>query len=69
MNKSSIITRLSNIVDNSNELSLIKDKVRKTITLEYIIDEDMSIKSYKIYKSSIIIKNRYCYESSNESTN
>ena len=46
-----------------NELSLIKDKVRKTITLEYIIDKDMSIKSYKIYKSSIIIKNRYCYES------
>jgi hypothetical protein len=46
-----------------DELSLIKDKVRKTITLEYIIDEDMSIKSYKIYKSSIIIKNRYCYES------
>jgi len=46
-----------------NELSLIKGKVRKTITLEYIIDEDMSIKSYKIYKSSIIIKNRYCYES------
>ena len=45
-----------------NELSLIKGKVRKTITLEYIIDEDMSIKSYKIYKSSIIIKNRYCYE-------
>ena len=68
--KKSFTLYLSEYIENilpkelaEDELSLIKDKVRKTITLEYIIDEDMSIKSYKIYKSSIIIKNRYCYES------
>ena len=68
--KKSFTLYLSEYIENilpkelaENELSLIKGKVRKTITLEYIIDEDMSIKSYKIYKSSIIIKNRYCYES------
>ena len=67
--KKSFTLYLSEYIENilpkelaENELSLIKGKVRKTITLEYIIDEDMSIKSYKIYKSSIIIKNRYCYE-------
>ena len=68
--KKSFTLYLSEYIENilpkelaENDLSLIKDKVRKTITLEYIIDKDMSIKSYKIYKSSIIIKNRYCYES------
>jgi ribonuclease R len=49
------------------ELSLIKNEIRKTITFEYIIDpETQNIVNYKIYKSSIIIKNRYNYEEFNK---
>jgi ribonuclease R len=48
-------------------LSLIKNKKRKTITFEYLIDpETQNIVRYKIYKSSIIIKNRYNYEEFNK---
>lgn len=44
------------------KLSLIKNEIRKTITFEYLIDpETQNIVNYKIYKSSIIIKNRYNY--------
>jgi len=49
------------------KLSLIKDEVRKTITFEYLIDpETQNIVNYKIYKSSIIIKNRYNYDEFNK---
>lgn len=48
-------------------LSLIKNEKRKTITFEYLIDsESQNIVSYKIYKSSIIIKNRYNYDEFNK---
>lgn len=49
------------------KLSLIKNEVRKTITFEYLIDpETQNIVNYKIYKSSIIIKNRYNYDEFNK---
>lgn len=49
------------------KLSLIKNEIRKTITCEYLIDpETQNIVSYKMYKSSIVIKNRYNYEEFNE---
>ena len=49
------------------ELSLIKNEIRKTITFEYLIDsETQNIVKYKIYKSSIIIKNRYNYDEFNK---
>ena len=49
------------------KLSLIKNEVRKTITFEYSIDpETQHIVNYKIYKSSIIIKNRYNYDEFNK---
>ena len=48
-------------------LSLIKNEIRKTITFEYLIDsETQNIVNYKIYKSSIVIKNRYNYEEFNK---
>lgn len=49
------------------KLSLIKNEIRKTITIEYIIDpETQNIVNYKIYKSNIIIKNRYNYDEFNK---
>ena len=49
------------------KLSLVKNEVRKTITFEYLIDpETQNIVNYKIYKSSIIIKNRYNYDEFNK---
>jgi ribonuclease R len=49
------------------KLSLIKNELRKTITFEYLIDpETQNIVNYKIYKSSIIIKNRYNYDEFNK---
>lgn len=49
------------------KLSLIKNEVRKTITFEYLIDtETQNIVNYKIYKSSIVIKNRYNYDEFNK---
>ena len=49
------------------KLSLIKDEVRKTITFEYLIEpETQNIVNYKIYKSNIIIKNRYNYDEFNK---
>ena len=49
------------------KLSLIKNEIRKTITFEYLIDpETQNIVKYKIYKSSIIIKNRYNYDEFNK---
>jgi len=49
------------------KLSLIKNEIRKTITFEYIIDpETQNIMNYKIYKSSIIIKNKYNYDEFNK---
>ena len=49
------------------KLSLIKNEIRKTITFEYIIDpETQNIMNYKIYKSSIIVKNRYNYDEFNK---
>lgn len=52
------------------KLSLIKNEERKTITFEYLIDpESQNIVSYKIYKSSIVIKNRYNYDEFNEIIN
>lgn len=44
-------------------LSLIKGEVRKVITVEYNIDMDYNIPDYKIYRSIIIIKKRYDYNS------
>lgn len=50
-----------------SKLSLIQNEIRKTITFEYIIDpETQNIMNYKIYKSSIIIKNRYNYDEFNK---
>jgi len=44
-------------------LSLVKNEIRKVITVEFEIDpETQNIIQYKLYKSSIIIKNRYDYE-------
>ena len=49
------------------KLSLIKNEIRKTITFEYLIDpETQNIVNYKIYKSSIIIKNSYNYDEFNK---
>jgi ribonuclease R len=49
------------------KLSLIKNEIRKTITFEYNIDpETQNIENYKIYKSNIIIKNRYNYDEFNK---
>ena len=49
------------------KLSLIKNEIRKTITFEYIIDpKTQNIMNYKIYKSSIIIKNKYNYDEFNK---
>lgn len=49
------------------KLSLIKNEIRKTITFEYLIDpETQNIVNYKIYKSNIIIKNRYNYDEFNK---
>ena len=49
------------------KLSLIKNEIRKTITFEYLIDpETQNVVNYKIYKSSIIIKNRYNYDEFNK---
>ena len=49
------------------KLSLVKNELRKTITFEYLIDpETQNIVNYKIYKSSIIIKNRYNYDEFNK---
>jgi ribonuclease R len=46
-----------------NKLSLIKNEKRKTIKLEFDIDpNNHNITSYRIYKSSIVIKNRYNYD-------
>jgi exoribonuclease R len=48
-------------------LSLIKNEIRKTITFEYLIDPiTQNIVSYKIYKSNIVIKNRYNYDEFNQ---
>ena len=45
------------------KLSLIKGEERKVITVEFDINpENQSITGHKIYKSSIIIKERYDYE-------
>lgn len=53
-----------------NELSLIKDIPKKTITIEYTINPlDQTIISSKIYKSIIIIKTRYNYEEYDELIN
>jgi ribonuclease R len=50
-----------------NKLSLKKNEIRKTITFEYLIDpETQHIVNYKIYKSNIIIKNRYNYDEFNK---
>lgn len=49
-----------------NRLSLIKNEPRKTITVEFTIDkETQNIISYEIYKSTIVIKNRYNYNEFN----
>jgi len=49
------------------KLSLVKNEIRKTITFEYLIDpETQNIVNYKIYESSIIIKNRYNYDEFNK---
>ena len=49
-----------------NRLSLIKNEPRKTITVEFTIDkETQNIISYEIYKSTIVIKNRYNYDEFN----
>ena len=45
-----------------NELSLIKDKDRNVLTVEFIIDSENNVCSSSIYPSIIHIKNRYDYE-------
>ncbi len=47
-------------------MSLVKNEIRKVITVEFEIDpETQNIIQYKLYKSSIIIKHRYDYEEFN----
>lgn len=48
-----------------NKLSLIKGEPRNVITIEYQIDSNMDIIKYEIYRSTIIIKNRYDYNEFN----
>ena len=70
---SSFTLYLPNHVENilpkdyaENKLSLVKGKKRKTITVEFVITpETQNVLSYKIYKSEIIIKNRYDYNEFN----
>ena len=50
------------LLDCVNELSLIKDKERKVITVKVFFDDEYKIKKYDIYKSTIIVKNRYHYK-------
>ena len=44
-----------------HKLSLVKGERRDVITIEYSIDDVFQVKSYEIYPSSIIIKERYDY--------
>lgn len=49
-----------------NKISLIESKERKTITIEFLIDEiNQNIISHSIYKSLIVIKKRYDYNEFN----
>lgn len=48
-----------------NKLSLIKGEPRNVVTVEYQIDSNMDIIKYEIYRSTIIIKNRYDYNEFN----
>lgn len=53
-----------------DEMSLIEGKVRKTITIEFLIDkESQNIISHSIYKSIIKIKKRYNYNEFNKELN
>lgn len=50
-----------------NELSLVKNHIRKVITIEFTIDDKtQDIINYSIYKSIITVKKRYNYEEFNE---
>jgi len=49
-----------------NKLSLIKGEERKVITVEFDIDENQEITNYNIYKSKIVVKNRYNYQEFNK---
>ena len=53
-----------------NDFSLIRNQVRKVITIEFLIDEQtQDVISHSIYKSIIKIKKRYDYEEFNNDLN
>ena len=52
-----------------NHHSLIKGDERRVVTVEYNIDSSMNIMSYDVYKSIIIIKERYDYNQFNKIIN
>lgn len=52
----------SHLVDSVDELSLVKGEERNVITVKVIFDDKYQVKQYDIYKSTIIVKNRYNYE-------
>ena len=45
-----------------NKLSLVKDEIRKTLTVEFDVREDNEIVKTDVYPSLIKVKNRYDYE-------
>lgn len=49
-------------IDASENLSLIVNKQRNVITVKVVLDEDGLVNTYNIYRSTIIVKNRYDYE-------
>jgi exoribonuclease R len=48
--------------DASHNLSLIVGYVRPTITVKVVLDSEGLVTSYDIYRSDIVVKNRYNYE-------
>jgi exoribonuclease-2 len=46
----------------SNTLSLIKGEERKVITIRVILNDNGIVSNYDIYKSTIIVKNRWNYD-------
>jgi len=46
----------------SDTLSLVKDEQRRVITVKVELNEYGLVEAYDIYRSTIVVKNRYCYE-------
>lgn len=49
-------------IDAADNFSLVVGKQRKVITVKISMDEDGLVKTYDIYKSTIIVKKRWNYE-------